>query len=98
MSTSLVMLMTAALAGAALAVFYLALLWASVRALAGPRPAASFMALALARAVLVFGALATALIFGVGVGAVLAALAGFVAVRVVAIRRTRAAEGQQAWR
>ncbi|MBW6495878.1 MAG: ATP synthase subunit I [Burkholderiaceae bacterium] len=98
MSTSLVMLIGAALAGAALGVLYLGLLWVSVRALAGQRPAVTFVALALARAALVLGALAGALVSGIGAGEILAALAGFVAVRVAATRRTHPAKGQQTWK
>lgn len=98
MSTSLIILIGAALVGAALGVLYLGLLWASVRALARLRPAATFVALALARAALVLGALAAALAFGVGAGEILAALAGFVAVRVAATRRTRVAEGRPTWK
>jgi hypothetical protein len=66
--------------------------------LAGPRPAAGFVALAVARAALVLGALAVALKYGVGAGAFLAALAGFVAVRFAATRRARTTERGPAWK
>jgi len=98
MSTSVFILIGAALVGAALGALYLGLLWVSVRALAGQRPAVTFVALALARAALVLGALAAALSFGAGAGAILAALAGFVIVRLAATRRTRAVEGRQSWK
>ncbi len=98
MNTGPVILIGAALVGAVLGALYLGLLWASVRVLAGQRPAATFVALALARAALVLGALAAALALGAGAGAILAALAGFVAVRVAATRRARAAEGRQTWK
>jgi F1F0 ATPase subunit 2 len=98
MNTGPVILIGAALVGAVLGALYLGLLWASVRGLAGQRPAATFVALALARAALVLGALAAALALGAGAGAILAALAGFVVVRVAATRRTRAAEGRQTWK
>jgi F1F0 ATPase subunit 2 len=98
MSVSAFALLAGALAGAALGALYLALLWASVRALAGPRPAAGFVALAVARAALVLGALAVALKLGVGAGALLAALAGFVAVRFAATRRARITERGPAWK
>lgn len=98
MIADVVILVGAALAGAALGALYLALLWASVRALAGPRPAAEFVALAVVRAALVLGALAVALKLGVGAGALLAALAGFVAVRFAATRRARTTERGRAWK
>ncbi|WP_296763232.1 ATP synthase subunit I [Sediminimonas sp.] len=85
-------------AGAVLGALYLGLLWASVRALSGSRPAATFAALALARAVLVLGALGAAIALGAGAGELVAALAGFVAVRVAATRRARAAEGRATWK
>jgi F1F0 ATPase subunit 2 len=98
MTGSLFPLVGAGLAGAALGALYLGLLWASVRALAGRRSAAAFVALAVARAALVLGSLAAALTLGAGASEILAALAGFVAVRVAATRRTRAAEGKPAWK
>ena len=85
-------------AGLGLGALYLGLLWAGVRTLARPRPAATFLALVAARASLVLGALAVALALGAGAGALFAALAGFLAVRVAATRLARAADGGSAWR
>ena len=98
MTATLPILAGAALAGAALGVLYLGLLRASVRALAGPRPAARFVALALARAALVLGALAGALRLGAGVSEVLAALAGFALIRLAVTRRVRAEGEGPAWK
>ena len=85
--------------GAAIGAAYLGVLWAGVRGLAGPRGGARFLALAALRAGLILGALALALAAGAGAGAILAGLAGFVAVRLAATRRIEARDGRgTAWR
>jgi len=92
-------LAVAAAAGAAVGALHLALLWAGARALAGRRPAAAFVGLALARAALVLGALGLAVALGAGAGALLAALAGFIVIRIAATRRARPANGgSAAWK
>ena len=83
-------MLAALAAGAALGALYLALLWAAVRALAGRRPLAGFLALAALRAALILGALAGAAALGAGAAEIAAALAGFVLVRLAATRRARA--------
>ncbi|MDR9486077.1 MULTISPECIES: ATP synthase subunit I [Sediminimonas] len=85
-------------AGMAIGAVYLGLLWAAVRALNGARPAVLFITLAAARALLVLGALAGAIALGAGAGQILAALVGFIAVRVAATRRAGAAERGGAWK
>ncbi|KPQ16153.1 MAG: N-ATPase, AtpR subunit [Rhodobacteraceae bacterium HLUCCO18] len=89
--------------GVAFGLLYLALLKAGTRAIAGPRPALAFTALAALRAILVVGAVLGALALGAGAGALVAGLAGFVLVRVAATRRARtsnvrASGGGQAWK
>ncbi|WP_181711268.1 ATP synthase subunit I [Roseovarius sp. TE539] len=98
MMETLLQLGGAGMAGAALGALYLGLLWRSVQALTGQRRAATFMALALARAVLVLGAVAGALGLGAGAGTLLAALAGFVVIRIAATRRTDAIDGRPTWK
>lgn len=98
MTPALAILAGAALAGAALGVLYLGMLWASVRALARGRPAVAFVALAVARAAMILGALGLALRLGAGAGEILAALAGFAAVRLAATRRLRMPEGRATWK
>lgn len=90
--------LAAALIGSALGAVYVALLWASVRALARPRPVAGFAALAAVRAIVVLGALGAALASGAGPGALLSALTGFTALRIVATRVLgRAGHGGPTW-
>lgn len=98
MSASLATYAAAVAAGAALGALYLALLWASVRALVGPRSGLAFAGLALARAALVIAALVGAIRLGVGTGELLAALAGFIALRVLATRFARASGGRSLWK
>ena len=90
------MIALSAIAGAGLAALYLALLWAGTRALAGLRPARVFVGLALARAALVVAALAGWAALGASGAALLAGLAGFLAVRLAATRAARA--GGTTWR
>jgi F1F0 ATPase subunit 2 len=100
MSASFLTLLGATLAGAVVGGLYLALLWAAVRRLAQGRAGMSaFVGLRLARAGLVLGALAAAAMLGVPAEGFVAALAGFVAVRVAATRLLgREAPGGAAWR
>lgn len=100
MSVSFAALIIGALAGAALGAVYLGLLWRAVRRLPQGRGGAGvFVALALARAALLIGALAVAARLGAPAEVLLAGLAGFVAVRLAATRRLggRSPEGT-AWR
>lgn len=87
MNLSAFALLAAALTGATLGGAYLGLLWLSVRCLAQEhRGVTLFVLLALARAALVLGALAAAAAFGMPATAFIAALLGFVAVRLAATR------------
>jgi F1F0 ATPase subunit 2 len=90
MELSLADIALAALAGGLAGGAYLGLLWASVRSLApGGAGALAYAAFTLARIALVLTALAAAGLTGVPASAMAAALAGFIAVRVVATRRLR---------
>ena len=87
MSGSVLSLFAAALAGAALSGAYLGLLWLAVQHLPQDRGGVLvFVGLGLARAALVLGAVAAAVALGVAAGGLVAALAGFVAVRLAATR------------
>lgn len=84
----------AAAAGGVVGAAYAACLWAGVRALTAQRGGGGRFALfAALRAALILGALALAVAAGLGAGAILAGLAGFVAVRLAVTRRVRDAEG-----
>lgn len=100
MSGSVLSLLAAALAGAALGSAYLGLLWVAVRHLPRDRGGVPiFVGLALARAALLIGALAAAAALGVAVEGLVAALAGFVALRLAATRLLgRATSGNTAWK
>lgn len=98
MSANIGTLIAALVAGAAVGALYLALLWAGARALGGRRPGLGFVAAAGARAALVAGALAGGVALGAGAPEMIAALAGFVAARIVATRKLGAPEGRQEWR
>jgi len=87
-----------AVAGAGVAAVYLALLWAATRALTGSRSGLIFVALAVVRAALVIGALAAWAAIGAGMPALVAGLAGFLAMRLVATRTVRPRAGGSAWR
>ena len=87
MSASALFLLAAALAGAGLGGLYLGLLWGAVRRLTRDRGGvAAFVALGFARAALLLGALAAAAVLGVPAAGLVAALLGFVAVRLAATR------------
>lgn len=76
-----------ALAGAAFGAIYLGLLWVAVRSLTGHRSGVRvFIGLGLARVALLLGALAAAATLGVPVLGIAAAVVGFIAVRLVAVR------------
>lgn len=99
MTDSIATLAAAFAAGAALGALHLTLLWVGARALAGPRPALIFVALAALRAVLVVGAVAGLVALGAGAGELLGALAGFLVIRLVATRMVRSRSGEGvSWR
>lgn len=93
-------LLLAALAGAALGGLYLSLLWLATQRLPRERGGVGmFLALALARAALVLAALTAALQLGAPAAGLLAALVGFIAVRVLATRlMARGRTGGEGWR
>lgn len=87
MSVSAFSLLAAALTGAILGGAYLGLLWMAVRRLPQVRGGvAFFVLLALARAALALGVLAAAAALGVPAAGIVAALLGFVAVRLATTR------------
>lgn len=100
MSGSVLSLLVAALAGAALGGAYLGLLWLAVRRLPQDRGGVLvFVGLGLARGALLLGALAAAAVLGVPAGGIVAALAGFVAVRFAATRLMgRGTPGDALWK
>lgn len=100
MSPSPLSLLGAALAGASFGGLYLSLLWAAVQRLPRYRGGvAVFIALGVARAALLLGALAAAAAQGVPAAGLVAALLGFVAVRLAATRLLRrGAPGETAWK
>lgn len=100
MSSSVLALLGAVLAGAGFGGLYLSLLWAAVQRLQGYRGGvAFFIALTVARAALLLGALAAAAALGVPAAGIVAALLGFVAVRLAATcLLRRAAAGGAAWK
>jgi hypothetical protein len=100
MSASAFFLLAAVLAGAGLGGLYLGLLWAAVRRLTQRRGGvAAFVALGLARGALLLCTLAAAAAHGVPAAGLVAALLGFVAVRLAATRVLgRAMPGGAAWK
>lgn len=93
-------LLAASLGGAILGAAYLALLWVAVRRLPQERSGVSlFVALALARAAMVLGALAAAAALDVQASGLLAALLGFLAARLAATRHSkRGTTGGPSWK
>lgn len=93
-------LVAGVLGGAAFAGLYLGLLWLAVRRLPEERGGvAAFLLLGLARAGLLLGALAAAMMLGASALSLIAALAGFLAVRLAATRLPgRSVAGSAAWR
>jgi hypothetical protein len=92
-------LLVAALAGAALAALYLALLWAGAQVLGVRQSVGAFAGLAALRAALIVGALWAAFALGAEAAEILAGLAGFVALRVAVIRRAEAGDDRRPrWR
>jgi hypothetical protein len=88
MTATMAPLLLGALAGAGFGAVYLGLLWGAVRALPRDRGGVfAFVALGLARAALLVGALSAAATLGLPAGAVVAAVAGFIVVRFAATRR-----------
>lgn len=100
MSTTASVLFAGVLAGAVIGGLYLGLLWAAVRLLPQDRGGVLvFVGLALARMVLLLGALAAAAALAVPAMGLVAALAGFVVVRLAATRLLgRAKQGDAAWK
>jgi len=98
MTSDIGVILVAVLAGMALGVLYLSLLWASVRLLPLRRGAAMFIALGLARAALVMAALAGALVLDLPPIRIAAAVAGFIAVRLLATRRADPTVGAASWK
>ncbi len=100
MSATAFVLFAGALAGAVIGGLYLGLLWAAVRHLPQNRGGVLvFVGLALARMVLLLGALAAAAALAVPAMGLVAALAGFVVVRLAATRLLgRATQGDDAWK
>lgn len=89
---------TAFLAGAAFGAAYLGILWSSVKVLSRRWGVGLFVSLALLRALLAAGALATAFTLGAGADDIVAAVVGLAAVRVAASRRTYPARGgEEPW-
>ena len=99
MNVSVIVLLGGALAGALVGALYLGLLWVAVRYLPQDRGGVlAFVGLAVARIALVLGALALAARLGVPATGLIAALAGFVIVRLAATRLLgRAERGDGTW-
>lgn len=98
MTGNSVMIVMATLTGATFGMLYLGLLWVSVRALPLPRGGTVFVGLGLLRAALVMAALAGALVLDVPPIGIAAAVAGFVATRLVATRRADPKNGAASWK
>jgi hypothetical protein len=100
MSGSVVAVVAGVMGGAAFGAFYLGLLWVAVHRLPQERGGvAAFLLLGLARAGLLLGALAAALMLGASALSLIAALGGFLAVRLAATRpRGRGVAGGAAWK
>ena len=87
MSGPFASILVGVLAGAALGAIYLGLLWAAVRSLPRERGGVLvFAGLAFARVALLIAALAAAAALGLQVQGMVAALAGFILVRLAATR------------
>ncbi|WP_439155175.1 N-ATPase subunit AtpR [Yoonia sp.] len=84
--------------GAAFGGVYLALLWVAVRRLPASGGGLLFMLLALSRAALVILALWLAISLDLAVPAMLGAVAGFVAIRVIATRAADLQTGHATWK
>ncbi|AXS41492.1 ATP synthase subunit I [Breoghania sp. L-A4] len=86
-------------AGVLIGGLYLGLLWLGVRHLPRERGVPVFLGLALARMAVLVGALAAAATLGTPAEGLVAALAGFVAVRFAATRLSgRGTPGDAAWK
>lgn len=87
MTLSILSLFLGALAGGVLGAVYLGLLWVAVRSLPQDRGGVLvFVGLGLARVALLLGALAAAALLGLRIEGIVAAVAGFIAVRLAATR------------
>jgi F1F0 ATPase subunit 2 len=100
MSATVLPLVAGLLAGAAFGGLHLGLLWVAVRRLPeGRGGVTAFLLLALARAALLLGALAAAVLLEASALSLVAALAGFLVMRLAATRRpSRGISGGAAWR
>jgi F1F0 ATPase subunit 2 len=100
MSATVPPLVAGLLAGAAFGGLHLGLLWVAVRRLPeGRGGVTAFLLLALARAALLLGALAAAVLLKAPAMSLVAALVGFLAVRLAATKRQRRSlAGGAAWR
>lgn len=92
------MILLSTLAGAAIGAVYFGLLRIAVRALARPKSTLLFLALGFARAALVLSALAIAFRFNLPLIGILAALAGFMAVRLFLTRAANSPAGATRWK
>ena len=92
------MILVLALAGAAIGAVYFGLLRIAVRALARRQSALIFLALGFARAALVITALAIAFRFNLPLIGILAALAGFMTVRLFLTRAANSCAGATPWK
>ena len=91
-------ILASVLAGAVIGGIYLGLLRLAVHALTHRQSALIFVALGIVRAALVIGAIAMALSFDVPLMGILAALAGFTAVRCVLTRAANPIAGAIPWK
>jgi F1F0 ATPase subunit 2 len=100
MSAAIASLVLGLIAGAAFAALHFCLLWAAVRRLPWePGGVTAFLLLALARVALLLTALAAAVMLEAPAMSLMAALVGFLAVRLAATRRQRRSlAGGAAWR
>lgn len=100
MSASAFSLLAAVLVGAGIGTLYMALLWMAVRRLPQDRGGlAVFVALRIARAALLVGAMAAAVALAVPAEGIVAALVGFITARLAATRLAgRGTPGRAAWR
>jgi len=95
MNLDVLPLVLAFVAGAAVAVAYLALLWAGVRALTRDTATGRFLGLAILRAVLILAALSGAVLLGAGAAEIGTGLVGFVVTRMIATRRADRPDGER---
>lgn len=100
MSASAFSLLAAVVVGAGIGAVYMALLWMGVRRLPQDRGGfAAFVWLRIARAALLLGAMAAAVVLAVPAEGLVAALVGFIIVRLAVTRLARrGTPGDAAWK